>query len=99
MAETKKSAKAALSALKAEMAKPHITASALAAMQRELVLIHQGSFHGYVCSVCGNRFLGVNPATPNDISLFETLSFFREQRKEQFAAHVCRKIYEHPVGF
>ena len=87
MAETKKSAKAALSALKAEMAKPHITASALAAMQRKLALAHDDSFHGYACNWCGCRFSSAD--IPNDVSLSEILRLSGEQLEKHFADHVC----------
>jgi hypothetical protein len=96
----KNAAKIALDELIIEMKKTHITASALATMhpeQRELMLIHQGSFHGYACNVCGNRFLDTN--APKGISLSGVLNFYREQREKHFTAHVCRREYEHPAGF
>jgi hypothetical protein len=97
-----KSAKAVLDELTAEMAEPRIAASAVAAVrrddeQRKLLLIHQGSFHGYACSVCGNRFL--ETSAPDGMSLFQMLGFYSEQREKQFTAHVCREVYKNPTGF
>jgi hypothetical protein len=93
MENNKESSKSVLGDLKAEMAKPPIAASAQEAMhpaikrmERTLVLVNQGPFHGYACSWCGCRFPEV---VPSNATLGENLLPFEAQREKRFAEHVC----------
>jgi hypothetical protein len=55
--------------------------------ERKLVLLHQDSLHGYVCSWCGCKFPKINVL--NDVSLFEQIRLSKVHQEKQFAAHVC----------
>jgi len=82
MAAKKKLAQAKIVALTAEMSKPHITASALKAM-RKLVLIN--AFYGYECSHCKCRF--PETALPKGASMTGRIA--KRQCQREFGEHIC----------
>lgn len=95
MPDNRESPKSTLRALKAEMTKAPIAASVLEAMhpeikrmERELVLLNQGPFHGYSCSWCGCRFRFPEDDVRSHTTLSEKL-LVEAQREERFAEHVC----------
>src|ERR1700682_206805 len=94
MARTNESGRTALGALTAEMTRSPIAASAQEAMhpeikrmERQLVWVNQGPFHGYACSWCGCRF--PEGDVPSRATLGEKLLLFEAQREKRFAEHVC----------
>src|SRR5450432_2466780 len=97
MQNYRESPESVLGALRAEMAKPHVAASAQEAMhpetrrfERQLVLVDEGLFHGYACDWCGCRFPdGPESEVPGCATPAEKLLLFAAQREKRFAEHVC----------
>jgi hypothetical protein len=97
MQNYRESPESVLGALRAEMAKPHVAASAQEAMhpesrrmERQLVLVDEGLFHGYACDWCGCRFPdGPEGDVPGRATPDEKLFLFAAQREKRFAEHVC----------
>ena len=90
MVRRRTSAKAVLASLNVEMGQPHITASALAAMEkgrRKLVFID--AFHGYACSKCRCRFPESKPQFGKSFSVAHRRRVYSMHRQREFAAHHC----------
>src|SRR5471030_765366 len=100
MQNYRESPESVLGALKAEMAKPPVAASAQEAMHpetrriaRQLVLVDEGLFHGYACDWCGCRFPdgppdGPGGDVPGRATPAEKLSLVATRREKRFAEHV-----------
>src|SRR5450755_896510 len=97
MQNYRESPESVLGALKAEMAKPPVAASAQEAMhpetrriERQPVLVDEGLFHGYACDWCGCRFPdGTGDDVPGRATSAEKTFLFATQREKRFAEHVC----------
>jgi hypothetical protein len=97
MQNYRESPESVLGALKIEMAKPPVAASAQEAMhpesrriERQPVLVDEGLFHGYACDWCGCRFPDAPEGNvPGRATPAEEIFPFATQREKLFAEHIC----------